>query len=271
LPDYRFPERAASALSVLARRAEQLSEPPPEVPGAAAYRPDLAAEAIAKAVVGESGFLDPDTAAWAVSAYGLKVPSEALARTPAEAALVAERIGWPVALKIASPDIPHKSDVGGVALGLHTRSAVEAAYARVASAVQSARPRAEILGVTVQAMASVGQDVIVGAVRDEQFGPLVMFGSGGVDVEGLRDVAFGLTPLHRREVEQMIESTWAGRKLHGHRGQPPGDREAVIQAVMAIGRLMEDVPGLQEVEVNPLRVLGEGAVALDVRMRISER
>ncbi|OGT26304.1 MAG: hypothetical protein A2Z17_01700 [Gammaproteobacteria bacterium RBG_16_66_13] len=235
-----------------------------------ADRPDLAQEALANARAGDDGFIDPDSAAWVVSAYGLSVPAEGLARTPEEAVAVANRLGYPVAVKIASPDIPHKSDFGGVRLSVMTPSAVTEAFQQVTSAAWTARPGVEILGATIQAMAGPGQDVIIGAVQDPQFGALVMFGSGGIEVEGLGDVAFALAPLTIREAEALIDGTWAGRKLHGVRGQPPADREAVVRAVLAIGQMAIDLPQLAEVEVNPLRVHpeGKGALALDIRMRV---
>jgi acetyltransferase len=119
-------------------------------------------------------------------------------------------------------------------------------------------------------MADGGQDVIIGAVQDEQFGPLLMFGSGGVEVEALRDIAFGLAPLERAEAEAMVEATWAGRKLAGYRGSPAADRDAAVEALLRLGRMAADLPQLAEIEVNPLRVLapGAGVLALDIRLRL---
>ena len=270
IPDYRFPERAASALSVLVRRAEQLAQSQDEPGGIAGVRPDLTEEALANAQVGADGFVDSDTAAWVASAYGLNVPAESLARSEEQAVAGAERLGYPVAVKVASPDIPHKSDVGGVRLQLNTAASVAEAFRQVVEAATAARPQAQILGALVQSMAAEGQDVIVGAVQDEQFGPLVMFGAGGVEVEELRDVAFGLAPLSRHEAEAMVDSTWAGRRLAGYRGQPPADREAAIEAVLRVGQMAVDLPRISEIEINPLRILGvgAGALAVDVRLRV---
>jgi acetyltransferase len=129
---------------------------------------------------------------------------------------------------------------------------------------------ANITGMQVQKMIPPGQDVIVGVVQDLQFGPLVMFGSGGVEVEELKDVSFALAPLNLEEVEYMLESTWAGRKLHGYRNLQPADRQAVIDILLRFSRLTADFPELAEIEINPLRVLpeGKGAWALDVRGRL---
>jgi acetyltransferase len=117
-----------------------------------------------------------------------------------------------------------------------------------------------------------GQEVIAGAVRDPQFGAQVMFGSGGVEVEGLKDVAFGLAPLPRAEAEEMLERTWAGRRLRGFRDLPPADREAVVEVLLGFSRLVADFPEIAEAEINPLRALpeGQGAVALDARIRVAK-
>ncbi|MBN2676575.1 MAG: acetate--CoA ligase family protein, partial [Anaerolineaceae bacterium] len=166
--------------------------------------------------------------------------------------------------------ISHKSDVGGVALNLESQAAVRVAFDNMTARVKAARPEAHIDGVTLQRMLPPGQEVIVGVVRDPQFGPLVMFGSGGVEVEGLKDVTFALAPLSRREAEEMLDSTWAGRKLSGYRNIPPADREAVVEALLRLARLTELLPEIQEIEINPLRVMppGEGAWAVDVRVKV---
>jgi acetyltransferase len=137
---------------------------------------------------------------------------------------------------------------------------------------RAARPQARLQGVSVQPMLPPGQEVIVGVVRDEQFGPLVMFGSGGVEVEGLKDVAFALAPLTPMEAEAMLDATWAGRRMLGFRNIPPGDRAAALDTVIRLAQLAEDLPQIAEIEVNPLRVLpGKGgAVAVDVRLKVTE-
>jgi acyl-CoA synthetase (NDP forming) len=171
-------------------------------------------------------------------------------------------------LKIASPDIPHKSDIGGVALDLEDADAVRAAFEQIVSKVRATKPEAQIDGVTIQQMLRTGQEAIIGAVRDEQFGPLIMFGAGGVEVEGKRDVAFGLAPLSRAEAEQLIDKTFAGRRLRGFRGSAPVDREAVIDRVLRVAQLIADLPQVAEIEINPLRVMSDGAVAIDARIRV---
>jgi acetyltransferase len=254
---------------MLVQRAESLARP--------AARPltinDLDIDAARAALAAAApGWLPTDVAARILTAGRIPAPRIELARTATEAANLARAIGFPVALKVASPDILHKSDVGGVLLQLESAAAVADGFTRVMHSARAARPEADIVGVHVQPMLPSGQDVIVGVVRDPQFGPLLMFGSGGVEVEGLKDVAFALAPLVRDEGEYLLENTWAGRKLRGFRHLPTADREAVLDVMMRLGQLAADLPQLAEIEINPLRVmlLGQGAAALDVRMRLSD-
>jgi acetyltransferase len=174
-----------------------------------------------------------------------------------------------LALKIAAADLAHKSDLGGVLLDLADEQAVANGYRQMIERIKAANPRSTIAGAYVQVMAPAGQDVIVGAVQDPQFGPVVMFGSGGVEVEGLRDVGFALAPLTRNEAEALLNQTWAGRKLRGFRNLPPADREAAIDVLLRLGQMASDLPELAEIEINPLRVLpaGKGVLALDIRCR----
>ncbi|MBI3159108.1 MAG: acetate--CoA ligase family protein [Chloroflexi bacterium] len=270
IPEYRFPERAASALAVLADRAESIgrSRAKPRV------YPDVNRRRVAailrKAGPGASGFLSERDAAAILAAYGLPTLPTYCAANPAAAAAAAEKAGFPVALKIDSPDIPHKSDVGGVVLNLTNAAAVAREVAAMLARVQVARPEALLNGVQVQRMAADGQEVILGAVQDDQFGALLMFGSGGVEVEGLEDVAFALAPATEEEIRYLLDSTWAGRKLAGFRSLPPADRAAAEEALGRLGQLAGDFPVLQEIEINPLRVLpaGQGALAVDARIRL---
>lgn len=271
--EYRFPERAAAALAVLTQRAEYLATEP-----AAPQRvTDVLPERVHRLLSGQpmsgngaDSFLPPDVVNELLQAYGVAVAAVALAETAVQAAELAEQMGYPVALKVASPDVTHKSDVGGVLLNRLSAQAVQEGFAEIVSRVETAVPTAKILGVHIQRMIPQGQEVIVGAVQDPQFGPLVMFGSGGVEVEGLKDVTFALAPLTRGEAEEMLQRTWAGRKLAGFRHIPAADREAVVAAILRLGQLVADFPQLKEIEINPLRVLrrGEGAFALDARARV---
>ena len=274
VPEYRFPERAASALAVLAQRAEFLSRPTQPSPVCCVGAKERA-QAILHAYLAsapEAGVLLPaDILEEILAAYDLRTPATLLAVSPEQAAEMAAQVGFPVALKIASPDIPHKSDVDGVLLNLHDQAAVVRGFNKVVENARLARPQAHILGVHVQRMTSGGQDVIIGAVQDQQFGALVMFGSGGTEVEGLHDIGFALAPMTEEEGESLLESTWAGRKLKGYRNLPPADRSAVLDALHRLAQLAADFPELAEIEINPLRVLGagQGALALDARARLA--
>jgi acetyltransferase len=273
IPEYRFPERAAVALSILAQRAEyleaedfegfQLSPSCPET-----VRAILAGRSAEERADQES-FLTAEQTTEILNAYGIPTARAYLAEDPESAAELANQIGFPVALKVASPDIAHKSDVSGVMLDIKTMEEVEEGFERLVKNARSARPQARIAGVYVQQMIPQGQEVIIGAIQDPQFGPLVMFGSGGVEVEGLKDVQFGLAPLNHNEAESMLAHTWAGRKLEGYRNLMAADREAVLEALQRLAQLAADFPELAEVEVNPLRVLprGQGVVAVDIRAR----
>jgi acyl-CoA synthetase (NDP forming) len=203
-----------------------------------------------------------------LEAYGVPVVPQTIAADPADAVAFAERAGYPVALKVVSPDILHKTDVGGVLLGVADADGVRAGFARVVENARCARPDADIRGVLVQPMVTGGQEVIVGVTRDPTFGPLVMFGLGGVYVEALKDVSFRLAPLARADAEEMIGEVRAARLLAGLRGAPPADGAALVDAIVRIGRLAADCPEIAEMDVNPLAVFatGQGALALDARV-----
>ena len=272
IPDYRFPEPAASALAVLSRRAEslpELDEAPWALPGldrAAAQR------VLASQPKGEppGQFLPPAAANQLLQAYGIATLDTLLATSAEQAVAAGAQLGYPLVMKIASPDIPHKSDVGGVLLNLSTPDEVVQGYHTVMQRAAAARPEARLEGVHLQRMLPPGQEVIAGVVQDPQFGPVAMFGSGGVEVEGLKDVAFALAPLTATTAGRMLDQTWAGRKLKGFRSLPPADRPAALQALARLAQLAADFPQLTEIEINPLRVLPatQGAVAIDVRIRL---
>jgi acetate---CoA ligase (ADP-forming) len=274
VPEYRFPERAASALAILVHRAESLQNNLPietdgETHTPPGLHPDRVLEILKEIQVDESGFLSGEASGAVLSAYGLPFLPLKLARSAEEAGRFAEEMGGQVVLKVASTQIPHKTDVGGVLVGLEGRSAARDGFELIVSLAKKARPEAVIDGVYVQKMAPEGQEVILGTVQDQQFGPLVMFGTGGVEVEGLKDVQFSLAPLDIKSAEWLLENTWAGKRLRGFRRLPPADRQAVIDALVRLSRLAYDFPQLSEIEINPLKVLveGEGAWAVDVRVK----
>jgi acyl-CoA synthetase (NDP forming) len=269
VPEYRFPERAASALAVLAQQAEYLQQDRDS-------KTDKLA--VDKRSVGnffnthklDSGFLNSVDISVILQAYHLPDVPLRLATNVEEAIKFAHQVGFPVVMKIASPDITHKSDVGGVMLNLVDTEAVSIAYSEIISNARAAYPDAIVDGIYIQSMLPAGQEVILGAIQDAQFGPMVMFGSGGVEVEGLKDVAFALAPVTNHDAEWMLENTWAGRRLRGFRHLPPADRQAVLDTIKRLGQLAADFPQLAEIEINPLRVFpsSQGVAALDVRMKL---
>jgi acetyltransferase len=252
VPTYPFPERAASALSALFRRAEYVATESQSHREKNKF-PSLGVSAA-----------NPDEL---LNTYEIPVASIKLAHDESEAVQFAEELGFPVVMKVASPDILHKSDVGGVVLNIQDAPSLQFAYTQTMERVKQSKPEARIDGVHIQRQIPDGQEVIVGMVRDPQFGPLMMFGAGGVEVEGLKDVAFALAPLDQAEAGKMIRKTWAGRKLKGFRNIPPADEESVVDVLVSLSRLALENESIEEIEINPLRVLGKGAVAVDVRMK----
>ena len=251
IPTYSFPERAVSALSALVRQAELLNQGP--------WSPEDRKPSILR-----GWRSNPDDL---LAAYSIPTAPIKLACSMDEALSIAHELGYPVVMKIASPDIAHKSDVGGVSLDIHDSSSLRIAYAQMMKRVVELKPDARIQGVHIQRQIPTGQDVIVGAVRDAQFGPLMMFGSGGVEVEGLKDLAFALAPLTRVEAEKMIRKTWAGTKLQGFRHIPPADQESILDILIKLSYLILENEAIHEIEINPLRALKTGAIALDVRVK----
>ena len=210
-------------------------------------------------------FLDADTAAQVAAAYGIQIPFSGLADTAETAVALAEQSGYPVAAKLIAPGIVHKADVGGILLNLSCAADIHEAFNRLTQAVPDAH-------VMIQQMAPKGQEVILGAQRDPQFGPLLMFGMGGIYVEVLRDVAFRLAPIAASDAREMILETAAGKIMQGVRGEAPGDIEAVVDTLCRVGQLVAAFPCISELDINPLIVgaEGQGAWAVDVRIAIDK-
>jgi acetyltransferase len=256
IPTYAFPEQAASALGALASRAAALWKPH-RLTGREEIRLGKLPQSLKR--------LRPDEI---VARCGILTAPVSLAASPEETARVAERLGFPVVLKIASPDVVHKSDAGGVLLNVGSPAKARRGYTQIIKSVVQRHPEARIQGVTVQKQLGAGQEVIIGAIRDATFGPLVMFGSGGVETEAVRDVAFALAPLQPAEALELMDRTWAGRKLDGFRNIPAADKAAAADALIRLSWLVTDRAEIQEIEINPLRVMDKGAVALDVRLKL---
>ena len=272
LPAYRFPEDAIHAFGIMRRRALWLEKKHllPEIPTGIA--PQQVQDLLSAARQNRQRALDAASARLTLEAYGIPTPKDYLATTPDEAARFAAKIGFPVALKLASPDILHKTEVGGVLLNVPDAEAARQGWQTIVTRARAAHPQADIRGVQVQPMVTGGQEVILGVKRDPVFGPLVMFGLGGVYVEALADVSFRLAPLSRQDAEEMISEVRSAKLLEGLRGAPPADRAALVEAIVRIGQLAADFPEIEELDVNPLMVLpaGRGALAVDARIILKE-
>lgn len=202
---------------------------------------------------------------------GINVTRTLLAKTKQEAALVSARMGFPVALKVISPDILHKTDAGGVELDLANERQVELAYERIMQTARARYPLADIVGVSVQKMAAKGVEVIIGMSRDPQFGPMLMFGLGGVFVEVLKDVSFKIIPLTKRDARDMLSEIKGYRMLKGFRGFEPVNEEALIEVLSMMSDLVEANPEIEEIDINPLFAGKDTAVAVDARIILSQR
>jgi acetyltransferase len=207
-------------------------------------------------------------------AYGLRLPQSELAASADEAVRIANKIGYPVVLKIASPDILHKTDVGGVKVGLQNAADVRDAFDLIVYRATRYVPDARIWGCLVQEMVPMnGIEVLVGMSKDPQFGPLVTFGLGGILVEALKDVTFRVAPFGRQDAEEMLDEIRAHSLLAGVRGRPPADREAMVDTLLRINQLVTDFPEIVEMDINPLMVYeaGQGAITLDMRLVLKSK
>jgi len=267
IPNYAFPERVASTLAAMLARRRWLETPVEQAPRVMPADSASARAIVDSAIKSGTRVLGSEETARLLEAYGVRVPAVGRATTAGEAASIADTLGYPVAIKIDSPDITHKSDVGGVEIGLVDANMVRDAFDRIMTGVRRSRPEARLEGVIVQRMVPAGQEVIVGWKRDAQFGALMLVGSGGTEVELVRDVAVGIAPLTCREAEQMLERTLVKKRLEGWRGSPPSDRETVIDTLLRLSQMALDMPEIAELEINPLRILPgqQGAYAVDGR------
>ncbi len=197
---------------------------------------------------------------------GIPVVPTRLATTPQEAAAAARELGFPAVLKVVSPDILHKSDVGGVRLGLQSAEEVARAFEEVVASARRHAPDARIEGVAVQPQASPGIEVILGLSTDAQFGPVLMFGLGGILVEVLRDVSFRIVPITPRDAREMVREIRAFPVLQGYRGQPPADLEALERMLLRLSEFAQAHPEVEELDLNPVFAYPQGAVAVDARI-----
>jgi len=201
--------------------------------------------------------------------YGIPVTKFKIATSEKNAAKYACEIGFPVVLKIVSPDIVHKFDVGGVILNLKNRRQVREAYKKIISNVKRSKPDARIVGILVQEMAPASTEVIVGMTKDPQFGQALMFGLGGIFVEVLKDVSFRVAPITERDAREMITEIKGYPLLRGYRGMPPADVDTIVQILLKTSKLVMEHPEVDQLDLNPILVYEKGAKVVDARMILS--
>jgi acetyl coenzyme A synthetase (ADP forming)-like protein len=271
VPYYRFPEDAARALSAMARYVVWRKRPRTEIKRFDDVSQDKVREILARVRSEGRKFLPEPEAHAVLSAYGLPMLRSRLVQDEAGAVRAAQEIGFPVALKIVSPEIVHKVDVGGVKLNLQSEAEVKNAYGQMINKVRGAKQEVNIWGVFVQEMVRNGKETILGMKRDPHFGPLLMFGLGGIYVEVFRDVIFRIAPIRELGAWHMIEGIKGIQLLRGFRGEPPSDLEAISQSLSRLSQLVIDFPEIEEMDINPLIVLpaGSGARVVDARILIN--
>ncbi|MCK4764687.1 MAG: acetate--CoA ligase family protein [Candidatus Aminicenantes bacterium] len=270
IPQYPIPERAARAMLEMVQHQRHCSRPPRVAPRYPVNRNPVV-KIIKSHRSREMCEIGEYDAKAILRAYNFDLPPATLAGTIDDAVRFGAQVGYPLAMKISSPDILHKSDVGGVKVGLDNASEVEDAFELMMLRIKRQKPEAEIRGVLLEKMAA-GREVIIGMKKDPQFGPMLMFGQGGIFVEVLKDVTFNLTPLTREEGFEMIRRTRTYKLLTGFRGQPGVDIEAIVDNLVRVSQLVMDFPEIEEIDINPLMVgrEGDGAIVVDARIIIAK-
>ena len=266
VPYYTYAEGAIRALSAMLRFSEWTRAPAGRPKKFEADREAARKIIEAARAAGRTSLLE-DEGQRVLAAYGLPLPESGLARTEKEAAALARKIGYPVVLKVSSPQILHKSDAGGVAVGVKDDAAARSAFRRIRANARKFDPKAEVRGVIVSEMVSGGREMIVGSKAEPGFGQVLMLGMGGIYVEVLKDVAFRLAPVSPREARSMISSLRASRLLDGARGEAPSDKAALSECVQRLSQLVSDLR-VRELDMNPVLVLEKGCRVLDIRIGI---
>ena len=267
VPNFSYPERAAMVLKGMSIYRRYKTEPTPTFEEFVVDQ-TLVRQTLDDALSQGRVTIGDAEARTILTAYGLQIPASELAKTDDQAVEIANRIGYPVVLKVASPDILHKTDVGGVKVGLQNAADVRDAFDLITYRSTRYLPEARLWGCLVQKMVPPGLEVLIGMNRDPQFGPLVTFGLGGIYVETLQDVAFRIAPFSRLEAEEMLGEIRAHALLDGVRGKPPVDKPALIDALLRIGQLVTDFPEIAELDINPFVVYEQGFGGISIDMRL---
>jgi acyl-CoA synthetase (NDP forming) len=264
LPSYMFPEQAAKVLSRAVSYAEWRAKPLALVPEFADINKDAAKTVVAHALKSRgNGWLTAEETHTLLSAFGIPQAAGGIARTREEAVQIANSLGFPVAAKLASLRVLHKSDIGAIRLNLENPEAVAHAFDDI--------KQAGMEGIVIQKMLTGGVEVMIGVAEDPLFGPLIAFGLGGIYVEILADVCFRITPLTDRDAHEMVRGIRGFRLLEGYRGHAPADINAIEEVLLRISRMVEDIAEIRELDLNPIFAMppGQGCVAVDARIRVS--
>jgi acyl-CoA synthetase (NDP forming) len=263
IPSYLFPEAAARVLAKTVNYAEWRARPVAMVPGFADVRKDDAKRIVTNAIQTRGGsWLLAQEAQAVLSAFGISQAPGGVARTAAEAVEIARSVGFPVAMKLASLKVLHKSDIGAVRLNVNDEEAVRRVFEEIRQEGME--------GIVVQGMIGGGVELMIGVAEDPLFGPLIAFGLGGIHVEILADVCFRVTPLTDRDAEEMVRGIRGYRLLEGYRGHPPADVRAIQEVLLRVSRMVEDIPEIRELDLNPVFALppGKGCAVVDARIRV---
>ena len=271
IPSFSFPESAANALGHVADYADWVNRPEGIIKQFKGIQKEKARKIIEKRISqNNDGWLHAEECRNLLEVYGIKPASIGFAKTAKEAGKMAREIGFPVAVKLASDTITHKSDVGGVRLNLVSESQVIDAFYAIEGHLRNVGLEDQMAGVNVQQMIPEGVEAIVGVTIDADFGPLIMFGLGGIYVELFKDVTFRLHPLSTQDAEEMIRGVKCYKLLEGYRQAPPADIDAIKDVLLRVSSMLTDIPEIQEIDFNPVKVLppGEGCVVVDSRIRV---
>jgi acetyl coenzyme A synthetase (ADP forming)-like protein len=269
VPNYSYPEEAVSAMNAMYHYHVWINRPDKQYQGFPGFK-EKAVQVFANAKKENRDRFTDSEVHDVLNAYGFTLPKSSFARTSEEAVDAAMEIGYPVVMKILSPQIVHKSDIGGVRVNLNSKQEVEKVFFEITTHLRNIMPAAQIYGVMIQEMVHGGKEIIMGITKDPQFGHMIMFGLGGIYVEVLKDIAFRITPLSREDAHEMIRETKTFPLLRGVRGEAEADIESIEHSLMILSQMAVDFPQIIEADINPLlvRKRGEGAVAIDARFAI---
>lgn len=274
IPSFTFPEHAAAALARACEYSEWLQRPKGAIPKLTGIDREKARQVVASALKRSSTrplWLEDSEILELLTSYGIRIVTSKSASAPEEAVRMAEEIGFPVAVKLASDKIVHKTEVGGVILSRRSGSEVKEAYERIRSRLENLGKPDEMQGVTVQQMVPDGVEVIVGLTQDPTFGPLILFGLGGIYAEFFKDITFRIHPLTDIDVRDMVRSVRAHQLLGGWRGSKPSDIRAIEDVLLRVSAMVEDLPQIAEMDLNPLKAQeeGKGCIVVDARILLS--